>query len=196
LQLSAEDNIQVCNLTTPAQFFHVLRRQVIRPWRKPLVVFTPKGLLRHPEATSTLDEIATGSFRRVIPDDSVDPSKVERILLCSGKIYYDLATERRKSKRQDVAIVRLEQFYPLSEALTKCLAPFREGTPVVWVQDEPRNMGAWYFLNARKHEMLGDRHPLSLVSRPESASPATGSKAAHDLEQKMLLAEAFAIKKQ
>jgi 2-oxoglutarate dehydrogenase E1 component len=195
LQLAAEDNIQVCNLTTPAQFFHVLRRQVIRPWRKPLIVFTPKGLLRHPEATSTLDELATGSFRRVIPDETIDPSKVERILLCSGKIYYDLAAERRKAKRQDVAIVRLEQYYPLSEALSKVLASYREGTPVVWVQDEPRNMGPWYFMNARKRELFADRHPLSLVSRAESASPATGSKAAHDLEQKMLLAEAFAPKK-
>jgi 2-oxoglutarate dehydrogenase E1 component len=192
LQLAAEDNIQVCNLTTPAQFFHVLRRQVNRMWRKPLVVFTPKSLLRHAEAVSTLDQIAEGSFQRVIPDESVDASKVNRILLCSGKVYYDLATERRRRSRNDVAIVRLEQYYPLSDALTKALAPFREGTPVVWVQEEPRNMGAWYFLNARKQEIFAGRHPLALVSRPESASPATGSKAAHDLEQKMLIDEAFA----
>jgi 2-oxoglutarate dehydrogenase E1 component len=192
LQLAAEDNIQVCNLTTPAQFFHVLRRQVNRMWRKPLVVFTPKSLLRHAEAVSTLDQIAEGSFQRVIPDESVDPSKVSRILLCSGKVYYDLATERRRRSRNDVAIVRLEQYYPLSDALTKALSAFREGTPVVWVQEEPRNMGAWYFLNARKQEIFAGRHPLALVSRPESASPATGSKAAHDLEQKMLIDEAFA----
>jgi 2-oxoglutarate dehydrogenase E1 component len=192
LQLSAEDNIQVCNVTTPAQFFHVLRRQVKRPWRKPLVVFTPKSLLRHPEAVSTLDEIAEGSFRRVVPDDAVDPSRVRRILLCSGKVYFDLAAERRKRAREDVAIVRLEQYYPLSDALSSALARYREGTPVVWVQEEPRNMGAWYFLNARRQEVLRGRHPLSLVSRPESASPATGSKAAHDLEQKMLLDEALA----
>jgi 2-oxoglutarate dehydrogenase E1 component len=191
LQLSAEDNIQVCNLTTPAQFFHVLRRQVNRPWRKPLVVFTPKSLLRHADAVSTLDEIANGSFQRVIPDDTVDAQKVARILLCSGKIYYELAAERRKRKRQDVAIVRLEQYYPLSNALPEALSRYPAGTPVVWVQDEPRNMGAWYFLNARRREIFGDTNPLSLVSRPESASPATGSKAAHDLEQKMLLEEAF-----
>jgi 2-oxoglutarate dehydrogenase E1 component len=192
LQLSAEDNIQVCNLTTPAQFFHALRRQVNRPWRKPLIVFTPKSLLRHPEAVSTLDEIATGSFRRVIKDDLVDPAQVTRILLCSGKIYYELAAERKKSKRQDVAIVRLEQYYPLSNALATELARYREGTPVVWVQEEPRNMGAWYFLNARRREVFGEKNPVSLVCRPESASPATGSKAAHDLEQRMLLEEAFA----
>ena len=192
LQLAAEDNIQVCNLSTPAQFFHVLRRQVNRPWRKPLIVFTPKSLLRHTEAVSTLNQIAEGSFQRVIPDDSVDPTRVGRVLLCAGKVYYDLAAERRRRSRDDVAIVRLEQYYPLSDALAKALAGYREGTPVVWVQEEPRNMGAWYFLSARRREVFGDRHPLSLVSRPESASPATGSKAAHDLEQKILLDEAFA----
>ena len=191
LTLAAEDNIQVCNLTTPAQFFHVLRRQVKRPWRKPLVVFTPKSLLRHPDATSTLDDLATGGFQRVIPDDAVDPAGVERVLLCSGKVYYDLAAERTKRDRRDVAVLRLEQYYPLSDALTRALARYREGTPVVWVQEEPRNMGPWYFVNARERELFGGRHPLSLASRPESASPATGSKAAHDLEQRMLMEEAF-----
>jgi 2-oxoglutarate dehydrogenase E1 component len=192
LQLCAEDNIQVCNLTTPAQLFHVLRRQVNRPWRKPLVIFTPKSLLRHPEAVSSLEELASGAFQRVIPDPAVDPTKVTRILLCSGKVFYDLAGERKKRGRADVAIVRLEQYYPLSDALGRALAPFAEGTPVVWVQEEPRNMGPWYFVNARRDELLRGRHPLVLVCRPESASPATGSKAAHDLEQRMLLEEAFA----
>ncbi|HEY6458637.1 MAG TPA: 2-oxoglutarate dehydrogenase E1 component [Polyangiaceae bacterium] len=191
LQLAAEDNIQVCNLTTPGQLFHVLRRQVSRMWRKPLVIFTPKSLLRHPEAVSTLDEIANGSFQRVIPDGTVDPKGVKRILLCSGKVYFDLVAERKNRERKDVAIVRLEQYYPLSGALAKALGGYPEGTPVVWVQEEPRNMGAWYFINARQADVVGTRHPLSLVSRPESASPATGSKAAHDLEQKMLLDEAF-----
>jgi 2-oxoglutarate dehydrogenase E1 component len=191
LQISAEDNIQVCNLTTPAQFFHVLRRQVKRLWRKPLVIFTPKWLLRAPEAVSTLDEIAAGPFRRVIGDDVVDPAKVRRILLCCGKVFYDLAAERRRRHRDDVAIVRLEQLYPLSAALTEELVRYPAGTPVVWVQEEPRNMGPWYFINARRADMFGDRHPLSLASRAESASPATGSKAAHDLEQRMLLEQAF-----
>jgi 2-oxoglutarate dehydrogenase E1 component len=191
LQLAAEDNIQVCNLTTPAQFFHVLRRQVKRPWRKPLVVFTPKSLLRHVEAVSMLDELATGSFQRVLPDVVVDPAKVRRILLCSGKVFYDLAAERRKRKRDDVAIVRVEQLYPLSDALPAALSRYQPGTPVVWVQEEPRNMGAWYFINARKEELFSDRHPLSHVSRAESASPATGSTGAHALEQAMLLEQAF-----
>jgi 2-oxoglutarate dehydrogenase E1 component len=191
LQLAAEDNIQVCNLTTPGQLFHVLRRQVSRMWRKPLVIFTPKSLLRHPEAVSTLDEIANGSFQRVIPDGTVDPKGVKRVLLCSGKVYFELVAERKNRERKDVAIVRLEEYYPLSDALTKALAPYPAGTSVVWVQEEPRNMGAWYFINARQSDLVGTRHPLSVVSRPESASPATGSKAAHDLEQKMLLDEAF-----
>ncbi|MGH7271300.1 MAG: 2-oxoglutarate dehydrogenase E1 component, partial [Polyangiaceae bacterium] len=112
LQLAAEDNIQICNLTTPAQLFHALRRQVNRSWRKPLVVFTPKSLLRHPEAVNSLDEIADGSFQRVIADDVADPARVKRILLCSGKVFYDLAAERRRRKREDVAIVRIEQYYP------------------------------------------------------------------------------------
>jgi 2-oxoglutarate dehydrogenase E1 component len=192
LQLAAEDNIQVCNLTTPAQFFHVLRRQVKRVWRKPLIVFTPKSLLRQADAVSPLAELAEGSFQRVIADDSVDAARVKRVLLCSGKVYYDLAAERRRRKREDVAIVRLEQLYPLSDALPLAVSRYAVGTPVVWVQEEPRNMGAWYFLNARQREIFGERHPLTQVSRAESASPATGSKGAHDLEQTMLLNQAFA----
>jgi 2-oxoglutarate dehydrogenase E1 component len=193
LQLCAEDNIQVCNPTTPAQMFHLLRRQVKRNWRKPLVVFTPKSLLRHPEAVSTLDELTAGGFQRVIPDGSVEPRNVKRVLLCAGKVFYDLAAARKKMGRTDVAIVRLEQYYPLGDALARVLDAYPQGTPVVWVQEEPRNMGPWYFVNARRDELLRGRHPLALVCRPESASPATGSKAAHDLEQKHLIEEAFQV---
>ena len=192
LSLAGEDNIQVCNPTTPAQFFHMLRRQYLRPLRKPLVVFTPKSLLRHKDATSSLDELATGSFQRVIPDAKADPKAVKRILLCSGKVYYDLARTRAELHRDDVAIVRLEQLYPLNESLGRALAPYADGTPLVWVQEEPRNMGPWYFVNARLREHIGDRLPLTLVSRAESASPATGSHSSHQLEQKMLLTAAFA----
>ena len=191
LALAAEDNMQLCNLTTPAQLFHALRRQIHRPWRKPLVVFTPKSLLRHPEAVSSLDDLATGSFQRVIPDTTVDAPRVERVLLCSGKVYYDLAAERRRLGRDNVAILRLEQLYPMDDSLTKSLAAYPQGTPVYWVQEEPRNMGAWYFIIARSAELFAGRHPLTVVSRPESASPATGSKAAHDLEQKILVRDAF-----
>jgi 2-oxoglutarate dehydrogenase E1 component len=190
LQQAAEDNIQVVNLTTSAQIFHALRRQVLRPWRKPLVIMTPKGLLRLP--TSTLDEFATGSFQRVIGDASKgDPAETKRILLCSGKVYFDLAKRRDELAAKDVAIVRLEQLYPLSDALASVLSRYPEGTPLVWVQDEPLNMGAWYYLNARLPVLLDRRFPLSCVSRVESASPATGSHSSHDLEQSMLLEAAF-----
>jgi 2-oxoglutarate dehydrogenase E1 component len=190
LQMCAEDNIQVCNLTTPAQVFHVLRRQIHRPLRKPLVIFTPKSLLRHPLAVSPLEELAQGSFQRVIPSKA-DPAKVKKILLCSGKVYYDLAEGRKTRARDDVAIVRLEQLYPLGDAIAKALAPYKDGTPLVWVQEEPRNMGGWYFVHARLRDVIGDRLPLSYVARAESASPATGSHASHQLEQKMLIEAAF-----
>jgi 2-oxoglutarate dehydrogenase E1 component len=192
LQLAASDNIQVCNLTTPAQLFHALRRQVIRPWRKPLVIFTPKSLLRHKEATSTVTDLAEGRFQRVIPDADTDPAKVKRVLLCTGKVYYDLLDARRKLGRDDVAIVRLEQLYPINDELSRILSAYKDGTRLFWVQEEPRNMGPWYFMNSNLLNIIGDRLPLSVVSRPAAASPATGSKASHDLEQQRLLAEAFA----
>ncbi|MBX3208195.1 MAG: 2-oxoglutarate dehydrogenase E1 component [Labilithrix sp.] len=192
LQLSASDNIQVCNLTTPAQLFHALRRQVLRPWRKPLVIFTPKSLLRHKEAVSTTADLAEGKFQRVIADADTDPAKVKRVLLCTGKVYYDLVDARRKLGRDDVAIVRLEQLYPINDELSRVLSAYADGTRLVWVQEEPRNMGPWYFMSANLTKIIGERLPLSVVSRPAAASPATGSKASHDLEQQRLLAEALA----
>jgi 2-oxoglutarate dehydrogenase E1 component len=192
LQLGASDNIQVCNLTTPAQLFHALRRQVLRPWRKPLIIFTPKSLLRHKEAVSTVDDLTHGRFQRVIPDVQTDPSKVKRVLLCTGKVYYDLLDTRRKLARDDIAIVRIEQLYPFNDELSNALSVYAHGTPVVWVQEEPRNAGPWYYINANLPAHLGHRWPLSVVSRPPAASPATGSKASHDLEQQRLLAEALA----
>ncbi|MEZ4391154.1 MAG: 2-oxoglutarate dehydrogenase E1 component [Polyangiales bacterium] len=196
LQLAAEDNIVVVNLTTPAQLFHALRRQVLRPVRKPLVIMTPKsGLrIRPPDiAASTLDDLATGKYERVIADPTVDPAKVRKVLLCSGKIYWDLRDERKRLGADDTAIVRLEQLYPLSKrALEEALAPYRDGTPLVWVQEDPFNMGGWYFLSARLPGLLGGRMPLSCVCRDESASPATGSEKAHALEHQQLMAQAFA----
>jgi 2-oxoglutarate dehydrogenase E1 component len=190
LQLAAEDNMQICNLTTPAQLFHCLRRQVLRPLRKPLVIMAPKSLLRHKEAVSPLADFAGGRFRRVLPDE-LDPSGVKRVLLCTGKIYYDLRDARRKLGRNDVAILRLEQLYPFNDELSAVLEPYADGTPLVWVQEEPTNMGPWYFIHARLPDAIGHRLPLSLSSRAESASPATGSKASHYLEQKMLIEVAF-----
>ncbi len=192
LMLCAEDNMQIANVTTPAQYFHLLRRQVLRLWRKPLIVMSPKSLLRHPKVISNFDEFTQGTFRRVLPDPTVDTSKVTRVLLCSGKVYYDLLDEREKLGRDDVAIIRIEQLYPLPEAdLQKALAPYAANLPVVWVQEEPYNMGAWFHLRVRFCESLYGR-PFSGVTRPASASPATGSKSSHKIEQNELLNRAFA----
>ncbi len=193
LNLCAEDNMQVCNLTTPAQIFHVLRRQCVRPYRKPLVIMSPKSLLRSPAAVSTLQELSDGVFQRIIPDHEVtDAKRVKRVLLCSGKVYYDLVAARLERKQDDVAIVRVEQLYPLRKSeLQSVLAKYQDGTQVVWVQEEPWNMGAWYYMQARLPEVLGGRLPLSCVSRPESASPATGSHSAHKIEQDRLVDQAL-----
>ena len=191
LQLCAEDNMQVMNLTTPAQIFHALRRQVVRKWRKPMIVMSPKSLLRHPKAVSTLEELATGEFQQVIPDPEAKPENVKRILLCSGKVYYDLLEKREEDERDDVALVRLEELYPLPmQQLKEALKPYPENVPVIWVQEEPENMGAWRFLRSQwLTELAG--HPFSGVHRRASASPATGSGASHKLEQKNLLERAF-----
>lgn len=194
LELAVNDNIQVVNPSTPAQYFHVLRRQVLRRWRKPLIVMTPKSLLRHAQAVSTLDDLHQGRFRRILFDRAVTPDMVTRVLLCSGKVYYDLLTMREELRRQDVAILRLEQLYPLNEAeLSKALASYPPNTPTIWVQEEPANMGAWRYLFAR----FGDRIPgagsLSAVCRPPSASPATGWPALHTVERQHLLKAAFDV---
>ncbi len=190
LALSAEDNWQVANLTTPAQYFHALRRQVVRPWRKPLIVMTPKSLLRHPEAVSSYEEF-TGTFQKVLGDTTVEPSKVKRVLLCTGKVYYDLAKRRAERGITDTAIVRLEQLYPYPQAeLAKELARYKKAESLAWVQEEPWNMGAWFFLKARFEAGRGGL-PLACVSRLESASPATGHPKAHEFEQQRLLDEAF-----
>ena len=193
LLLCAEDNMQVVNLTTPAQLFHCLRRQVLRPWRKPLIVMSPKSLLRHRRAISTMDELAEGAFQRIIPDDpAVDPSKVRRLVMCTGKIYYDLLERREQGENSDIGILRVEQLYPLrARELQARLAPYPKDVDLVWVQEEPWNMGAWYFMRARLPEVFGDEQPLRCVARPESASPATGSGASHRLEQKLLVDEVF-----
>jgi 2-oxoglutarate dehydrogenase E1 component len=193
LTLAAEDNIQIVNPTTPAQYFHVLRRQALRRWRKPLVVMTPKSLLRLPRAASPLADLTTGRFRRILADDGAHPDQVKRVLLCSGKVYYDLAAERESLGREDLAILRLEQLYPLDpQVLTEALSPFREGTPVTWVQEEPENMGAWRYLRNLFCDAILGRRAFHGVYRPASASPATGSASSHQLEQRQLLARAFA----
>ena len=191
LTLAAEDNIQIVQPTTPAQYFHVLRRQAVRNWRKPLIVFTPKSLLRHPKVVSPLEDCAGGRFQRVLPDDSKSQN-IKRILLCTGKVYYDLAAYREEHKRDDIAIIRLEQLYPLpAAALDAALSAYAENTPVIWVQEEPANMGAWRYLHEKFGRKLFNRFPFAPVSRVESASPATGSSHAHKLQQAQLVACAF-----
>lgn len=193
LQIAAEDNIQIVYPTTPAQYFHCLRRQVLRPWRKPLIIMSPKSLLRHPKSVSEMDELATGSFQRIIADSSTQKkSAIKRILLCSGKVYFELLAEREKLDRNDCAIIRIEQLYPLhDQMLLSILADYSEGTPLFWVQEEPQNMGAWPYLRVRFGQTLLARWPFEVISRPASASPESGSHTAHKIEQARLMAEAF-----
>jgi len=190
LSLCAENNLQVVNPTTPAQLFHLLRRQVKQPFRKPLVVLTPKSLLRHPACVSTLAELTSGGFLEVLPDGA-DPAGVSRVLLCSGKIFYELAAQRESLGRSDVAIIRIEQLYPLrEELLLDMLAPYTTVREWLWVQEEPANMGAWPFLWHRLAAVVGSE--FRYVGRPEAAAPAVGSHRLHGEEQARVIAEAFA----
>lgn len=193
LALAAEDNMQVVQPTTPAQIFHLLRRQVLRKWKKPLVVMTPKSLLRHKECVSTLAELSQGQFQRFIPDSEFSGFEgVKQVIMCSGKIYYDLIARRREGEYQGVMIVRVEELYPFpSTALKKFFAPLEDSVPFLWVQDEPSNMGPWPYIRARFGDKFLKRFSIERVSRTRSASPATGSSKAHKFEQEQILAEAF-----
>ena len=197
LQLAAEENIQVCVPSTPAQCFHLLRRQVLRRYRKPLVVMSPKSLLRHRLATSTLPEITHGRFETVMHEvDPLDPKGVDRVLVCSGKVYFDLLEARRAHKIQDTAIVRVEQLYPFpAEEMDAALAAYPNALDVVWVQEEPRNQGAWVYLLARLHlfSRLHEPQQLRLVARPYSASPAVGYSSKHLEQQQALVDEALRL---
>jgi 2-oxoglutarate dehydrogenase E1 component len=193
LQLCAEDNIQVANCTTPAQFFHLLRRQMKRDFRKPLAVMTPKSLLRHRLAVSSVTDLAEGSFREVLDDPATpDPRHVTHLLLCSGKVYYDLLAERERRGTNAAAIVRVEQLYPFpDEELIEVLSRYVQATDVAWVQEEPRNMGAWGFMHERLPALLRPGQMLRYVGRGEQAAPAVGSQKLHQQEQAALLAEAL-----
>ena len=196
LTQAAEDNIQVVNVSTPAQYFHLLRRQMLRAWRKPLIVMTPKSLLRHPTAVSPLSELAGKGFQNILNDETVQTDNVKTILLCSGKIFYDLLEEREKLARKDVAILRIEQLYPLHpDELSAALKPFSEATPITWVQEEPENMGAWRYLRIHFGERMLGRFPFDGIYRAASSTPATGSANSHKLEQKQILTKAFAPRK-
>ena len=192
LTLCAQDNLQVCNITTPAQYFHLLRRQIKNAERKPLVIMTPKSLLRLPEARSSRDEFLSGKFLEVIDDSVEEKGSVERIILTSGKVYYDLLKYRTEKKIENTAIIRIEQYYPYKgEMIKEILAEYKGADKVVWVQEEPKNMGAWNFLSGRLIGDLPERCLLFYSGRPEAASPAVGSANVSGLQEAELVEGAF-----
>ncbi|CAJ93421.1 2-oxoglutarate dehydrogenase E1 component [Cupriavidus necator] len=194
LQLCADHNMQVCQPTTPAQIFHLLRRQMIRLFRKPLVIMTPKSLLRNKDAVSPLSDLAKGHFETVIPDhEELNASKVKRVIMCSGKVYYDLVNTRKEREANDTAVIRLEQLYPFPhKAVAAELKKYPNATEIVWCQDEPQNQGAWFFVQHYIMENMTDGQKLGYAGRPASASPAVGYYAKHNEQQKALLEAAFA----
>ena len=195
MQLAAENNMQIVQPTTASQIFHVLRRQMVRMFRKPLVIFTPKSLLRNKDATSPLTEFTKGEFRTVIGElnADIDASKVKRVIACSGKVYYDLVKKREEKKAGDVAIIRVEQLYPFPhKAFAAELKKYPNATELVWCQDEPQNQGAWFFVQHYIHENMSEGQRLGYAGRPASASPAVGYAHLHQEQQKALLDQAFA----
>jgi 2-oxoglutarate dehydrogenase E1 component len=189
LSLSAENNMQIVNCTTPANFFHLLRRQLKRDFRKPLVVFTPKSLLRHPKCVSVIDEFTTGGFNEVIDDNQAQPENVQRVVFCSGKIYYDLLEKQLQEKSKEVAIVRIEQLYPFPYTKVRELTrKYKQATDFCWAQEEPENMGAWTYLLRVFRDLQ-----LKYIGRPESASPATGSHKQHEKEQQAIINKVFTL---
>jgi 2-oxoglutarate dehydrogenase E1 component len=193
LQLCAEHNIQVCVPSSPAQVFHLLRRQMRRPYRRPLIVFTPKSLLRHRLAVSTLDELCRGAFQPVIDEiDDLDARHVDRLVLCAGKVYYELLEARRTRAITNVAIARVEQLYPFpKDALAAVLPHYPNARAVVWCQEEPRNQGAWDQVKHRVLRVLEDRLPLHYAGRAAAAAPSTGYRQQHVQEQEALIEQAL-----
>lgn len=194
LQLCAQHNMQVCVPTTPAQMFHMLRRQVVRPLRKPLIVMTPKSLLRHKQSVSSLEELATGGFHTLIPEteEHIKPENVSRVIFCSGKVYYDLLEARRADERDDVAIIRIEQLYPFPAELYEAeIKRYRNAREIIWCQEEPENQGAWYQIRHRLTAPLESRHELIYAGRSASASTAAGYFKMHVAQQKQLIEEAL-----
>jgi 2-oxoglutarate dehydrogenase E1 component len=189
LLLCAEENIQVCVPSTPAQYFHLLRRQLKRNFRKPLIVITPKSLLRHKEAVSPIEDLTEGGFREVLDDAALPADGVRRVVLCSGKIYYGLLEQRKKDDNSEVALLRVEQFYPFPAGLLRqALTRYRSAKQWIWAQEEPKNMGGWIFMEPRLRE-LGWQ--LTYVGRPATASPATASYRVHLREQAELIQKAI-----
>ena len=196
LQLCAQDNMQVCVPTTPAQIFHLLRRQMLRPYRKPLIVMSPKSILRHPLATSPLADLANGQFQLMIPEIDAIKENIDRLIFCTGKIYYELLEARRSEQKDHIAIVRIEQLYPFPTAVCKeVLKPYQHVKDVVWCQEEPQNQGAWGTIQSYVSPLLSKDQSLRYIGRAASASPAAGYYAIHEKEQKELVAEALKKRK-
>ena len=197
LQLCAAENMQVCYPTTPSQLFHMLRRQIRRPYRKPLIVMSPKSLLRKSLSFSPLKEFTQGKYQPVLDEtEKISKSKVKKIILCSGKIYFDLYEAREENNIKDCAIIRLEQFHPFPrEQMQKTLSQYKNAIELIWVQEEPRNQGAWSYLLARRHLRGGfdESKPLKWVARPYSSSPAVGYLSLHEEQQKKIIAEALEL---
>lgn len=195
LQLCAEQNMQVCIPSTPAQVYHMLRRQMIRKMRRPLIAISPKSLLRHPLAVSSLEELTQGTFQTVIGEiDELNPKQVKRVVICSGKVYYDLLEQRRANGQKNIAIIRLEQLYPYPhEDVKVALAPYAHVKDFVWCQEEPQNQGAWYCCKHNFEDSLPHNVKLTYVGRPASASPAVGYMSVHTKQQKQLIADALTL---
>ena len=186
LQLCAQYNMQIVNCTTPANFFHVLRRQLKRKYRKPLIVMTPKSLLRHPKCISTLDDLSKGTFMDTIDDVFVNPNDVCRIVFCSGKLFYELDEKRRKINNKNVAIIRIEQLFPLNtDFIDKLYKKYNE-SEIFWVQEEPENMGAWRYILSNLKNLN-----IKLVSRKSSPAPASGSSKSFADQQKIIIEQVF-----
>jgi 2-oxoglutarate dehydrogenase E1 component len=188
LQLAAEYNTIVTNPTTPANIFHLLRRQVTWHFRKPCIVFSPKSLLRHPAVVSPLKDFTSGGFKEVIDDVAVAAKDVKRVILCSGKLYYDLLEVQTKKKIRDAAVVRLEQLYPFPEGQLKNIFKKYKGAKIVWAQEEPANMGPLSFI-----QRMMPKQEMEFISRKPSASPATGYSKVHKAEQEKIVAQAFEV---
>ena len=193
LQLCAQQNMQVCIPSSPAQIFHLIRRQMVRAYRKPLIVMTPKSFLRHPLAVSSIDELAKGEYQPVIPEiDDISPKKVARVVMCSGKVYYDLLEKRRELKLTNVVIIRIEQLYPFpTERLKEVLELYKHVKKIIWCQEEPKNQGAWYSTQHNIFDCLNDKQELLYVGRQSAASPAVGYLSVHLKEQEELVNQAL-----
>ena len=193
LQLCEASNMIVTNLTNPAQYFHILRRQVLMPHKKPLIIMTPKGALRHPLAVSRIDDFSNSTFKHILDDERyINPNNVRKLLICSGKIYYELMTDIIKKEIEDIAVIRIEQLYPFHNNLfTEIISKYKKAKEIAWVQEEPKNMGAYHYIKDIISELIPSKIKLKYIGRNSSPATATGSPRVHQEEQKAILKESL-----